>query len=282
MGYRGVPTIRKRIVGDHLKRMRHAAGMSLDDVSTALHISRSAADRRESGHTKVSLTDMQAYLRLFGVTDSEHRERMEVMARNCSRRGWWSRYSTSVGKEHVDLADAEDLAQVIYYMREIHIPALLETDAYSESILESCRESLEAQGISVERSLDLRMRRKKILDREDPPMIHALIGEAALLSQQGGAEVMSGQVQRLLELSEYPNITIRIFPLKAGAPVGSTVMLLGGDAKLRVTADAVGSFNDDSALADAALALFERGSEQALTEDASRQYLEKMTAEHAA
>ncbi|MFD4522496.1 DUF5753 domain-containing protein [Streptomyces sp. NPDC058470] len=55
------------------------------------------------------------------------------------------------------------------------------------------------------------------LSGERPLQFHATIWEAALRQQVGGPAVMRTQLEHLLEVSELPNVLLRVLPFHAGA-----------------------------------------------------------------
>ena len=65
-----------------------------------------------------------------------------------------------------------------------------------------------------------RMARQESLTREPPPVLWVLITENVLDWPMGGPEVMREQLAHLLEVSERPNIGIRVIPKLAGAHFG--------------------------------------------------------------
>jgi hypothetical protein len=92
---------------------------------------------------------------------------------------------------------------------------LLQSEDYARSVIVSGRPELRAE--EVERRVGLRLGRQRVLTREHNPLqLWVVVDEAALRRPIGGARVMRGQVQRLLELSEMPNLTIQIMPFRFG------------------------------------------------------------------
>ena len=114
--------------------------------------------------------------------------------------------------------------------------------AASDSRLRYCSDahSVDIHGEEeVQRRLEIRAERQRtVLDREEPPMVMAVIDEAAIRRQIGGVETMKAQVRHLLELSERPRIDIQILPFSAGAHAAAGVpfTILGFDGT-----DAAGS-----------------------------------------
>jgi hypothetical protein len=69
----------------------------------------------------------------------------------------------------------------------------------------------------IERRVNLRMTRQKLLTRADkPPRLWAVVDEAALRRPIGGAEVMRAQIERLIEATHQPNVTLQVLPFAVG------------------------------------------------------------------
>jgi hypothetical protein len=58
------------------------------------------------------------------------------------------------------------------------------------------------------------------LTKKNPADIWVLLAETALLCPVGGKKVMHDQLRKLLELSELPNVVLRVVPNSAGANLG--------------------------------------------------------------
>jgi hypothetical protein len=63
----------------------------------------------------------------------------------------------------------------------------------------------------------VRMQRQAILDRTDPPRLHAILNEAAILREVGGPDVMAEQMTKLRKAAARPGVTIDVLPMSAGA-----------------------------------------------------------------
>lgn len=110
-------------------------------------------------------------------------------------------------KQYVDL---EDKAAVIKSWEVALIPGLLQTPDYA-------RAGLMTGGVpDVEAAVEKRLRRQAILDREQPPVLWVLLAESLLELPGGGRGAMKAQLAHILELSERPNIGIRVVPKSVG------------------------------------------------------------------
>jgi hypothetical protein len=68
--------------------------------------------------------------------------------------------------------------------------------------------------------VEIRTKRQEILLRPDAPQMFFVMDEAVVRRQVGGEDVMRGQLQRLIEVADMPNVTIEVIPFRAGVLSG--------------------------------------------------------------
>jgi hypothetical protein len=94
------------------------------------------------------------------------------------------------------------------------VPGLLQTADYA-------RVAITTEGSAdVERAVATRMARQKILKRNPPPRLSVLLDECVIDRPVGGPEIMRAQLERLVEISFMPNVTVRIAPRSGGYHLG--------------------------------------------------------------
>jgi transcriptional regulator with XRE-family HTH domain len=97
------------------------------------------------------------------------------------------------------------------------IPGLLQTEAYTRALLQSGR----LPDTVIDRTVQVRRERQAAtIDRPQPPMLFAVICEVALT--YGPIDVLSGQLEHLIEVSRRPQAQILIVPRIAGLHPGLT------------------------------------------------------------
>jgi transcriptional regulator with XRE-family HTH domain len=121
--------------------------------------------------------------------------------------------------------EVERVATSIRSWEPLVIPGLLQTEDYARALIAAW---LPDDGRDlVEQQVAARMERQKLLDREDPPLMWMIIGEAALRAPVGGSKVLSEQLRRLLDIeAEHPKVIVQVVPLAAEAHPGSGGPLL--------------------------------------------------------
>ena len=64
------------------------------------------------------------------------------------------------------------------------------------------------------------MARQSLLTQHQPPELWAVVNEAGIRRLVGGAAVMRAQLDRLLEASHQPHVTLQVMPFNTGAHAG--------------------------------------------------------------
>jgi hypothetical protein len=100
------------------------------------------------------------------------------------------------------------------------VPGVLQTEDYAREVIRSGL--LIAPPGEVERRVQVKMTRQRVLIKDQPADLAVVLDEAALLRRVGGAEVMRGQLAHLAGMAERPNVTIQVLPLSAGAHPATT------------------------------------------------------------
>ena len=126
-------------------------------------------------------------------------------------------YSTYVGLE----AEAKSIRD---YGLGI-IPGLLQTADYARAIVRAAVPKWVPE--VIEQRVQGRMVRQQLLYSDDAPRFEAVVDESVLHRMVDSPPVMRAQLKRLLELSELPNVTIRVIPYEAGAlPAGNNKFII--------------------------------------------------------
>lgn len=277
--YKGKPNLRKRLLGNRLLKARTAAGLSVDDVAAKMETTPSSVYRMEQGHIAVKVSMVDFFAKLYGIQDDAEIERWQQFARRAKERGPWTRTGKTVGPTYYDLIDAEDMSAEIRNWQPLVIPGLLQTKDYSEALIRGAGSSFSGPPEEYPVDVFLRMRedRKKILQREKPPRVWAIIGEAALRTPVGGPDVMKEQVQHLLNEGEKTS-TIQVLQFESGPHNGTA----GGFSIFTIDGDGIaysdtplteGAFNDSEEDVRSQRTGFEQLGAQALSPQHSRRFL---------
>lgn len=237
----------RRLLGDLLRQARTDARLSQESVGAAVGVDRSGIARMEGGQRQLTSASLTAWIGRCDVTG---------LAESGIRAMWRAarRQAREPAERLLSWTDAEAEARVLRFWHPGAVPGLLQTPAYAY-------ETYRVFGYdhdSAARSTAARMERHRILDREKPPRVVAVIDELVLHRQLGSREVMAGQCERLLELAERPQVSVQVVR-GASAGLGGMVALAEGPGGTVVLAGSVleDILGDDDAQVQAADAILD-------------------------
>lgn len=207
MSERYSPTVRRRRLSEELRQLRHDARMTLDDVVKATEWSRGKLGNIESGERqRPQVAEIRTLLDAYEVTDPDTREAVLSLCRQSRERGWWVRYRDVLNPKFVGF-EAE--ASVICNWELAVVPGLLQVPEYVELI---SRTALVRDPKDVQRVVDARIERQRVLFDDPPDDIWFVFDETALVRLRDHPDVLRTQVEYLIEAAEDPRITIQIVP----------------------------------------------------------------------
>jgi DNA-binding XRE family transcriptional regulator len=229
----GGPTVQRLLVGAKLRRLRIDMGLSREEAAEAIRASEWKIHRLENGQVGFKERDLVDLLERYEVTDPDEVEELLTLAREANTPGWWQRYGDVLPQWFRSYVDLESAAALIRTYEGQYVPGLLQTDDYIRAVVQGAH--LDESSEEVGRRVRLRMARQTVLTREHPPRLWAVVDEAALRRPVGGPGVMKGQLERLIDAAELPNVTLQVLPLDVGAHpamVGSFSVLRFPDQEL--------------------------------------------------
>jgi transcriptional regulator with XRE-family HTH domain len=201
-----------------LRRLRQNAGITADEAANRLELSPSTISRGETGAVNIHPRDVDAMLRLYGVTDKTKREALLALSRRSRERGWWHAYRRVLREEVVNYISLEDGANSIRSFQTMLVPGFLQTEDYTRAVA-SVFPRPEPPDI-VDQLVEVRLKRQERVHGTDPIPVHNILDESVLRRPIGDPEIMRAQLYRLLELSKADNVTVQVLPYAAGAHSG--------------------------------------------------------------
>lgn len=237
----GSPTVRRRRLAAELRHLRTSAEKNAEDVGKALSWSKAKISRYELAQGGLKPTDVARLLEFYGVQDG-HRDQLLALAEEATLKGWWEAYSDILTKGHLEYISLEAEATSILEWHINVVPGLLQTERYAREVLSGYQEVATITPRTIERRLETRLIRQQLLTRDEPLEYTALLDESVLHRQRGDRSVMQAQLQRLAEVSERANVTIRVLPLERnhGLAVDSFSIFQFGKAYETMLHDVVG------------------------------------------
>ncbi len=218
MAATGGPTVRRRQLITELKRLRERAGLTQDKVAELLEWHPTKVMRIETGRTSPHPNDVRLMLDVYGISDRDHVTALVELARDARQQGWWHSYRHVLPSHYDYFIGLESEASSIRWFELAIIPGLLQTPEYARAVILSGPQELRPS--EVEGRIQVRMTRQQILAGEAPPLLSAVIDEAAIRRVVGGPAVMRRQAEHLLAMSEQGKAAVQVIPFAAGPHPG--------------------------------------------------------------
>ncbi|GAA4591694.1 helix-turn-helix transcriptional regulator [Planotetraspora phitsanulokensis] len=207
-------TVLRILLGTQLRRLRESRHITLEEAGHAIRASHSKISRMELGRVSVRGRDVADLLTLYGVADEGERAAMLALVSEASVPGWWHNYGDIVPSWFEAYVGLEQAATGIRNYEVQFVPGLFQTADYARSVIRLGHP--DARPEEIERRVEFRMARQRVLDDPNPPHVWAVVDESVLRRSPGSPAVMRGQIDRLLELVARPDVTLQVVPFSAG------------------------------------------------------------------
>lgn len=211
MGQQTSPTFRRRRLARRLRQLREAAGLTLEEAAPRLDKTRSALSRIETAMSRADVHIVRSMMDLYDHYDED----LIQLARESRRPGWWKRYNI----DDRGFISMETEASSELELSLVHIPGLLQTEEYMRALFTA---DLRADR-GGERNNDVAARlhrQQRLIDEEFALELVAILDEATLRKNVGGAEVMRSQLRHLIEHANLDSVTLQVLPNSSGAHLG--------------------------------------------------------------
>ncbi|MFE3196910.1 helix-turn-helix domain-containing protein [Embleya sp. NPDC059237] len=188
------------VYGRHLRQRRNAANLSADDLGVIGHCSGSLVYQIERGERRPAWSFTRAVDARFGGDGLLCDLHDLIDNENPIHPKWFG-----------DLLRAEPRATRIRLFEPQALPGLLQTESYARALISGMR----PVNASVDELVAGRMARQRLLSREVPPQLWALIDEAVLLRLLAMTpDVVKGQLSHLVALTERPHVVLQVLPMR--------------------------------------------------------------------
>ncbi|MFF4960620.1 helix-turn-helix domain-containing protein [Streptomyces sp. NPDC001222] len=212
--------VRRILLGSHLRRLRETRGITREAAGYSIRASESKISRMELGRVSFKTRDVEDLLTLYGITDEAERTSLLSLAKEANVAGWWHSYSDVLPSWFPTYVGLEGAAHLIRSYEVQFVHGLLQTEAYAHAVV--ARGMKGASAADIDRRVALRLERQKYLVSENAPQFHVILDEAALRRPYGDREVMRGQLQHLIDVSERPNVRLQVMPFSLGGHAGES------------------------------------------------------------
>lgn len=209
----------RRYIGRRMTALREASNLTQQQVALKVDKGRATIARIEDGEDGVRLRaiDMEALLKLYNAdpTDTELLLALAAETRNGRSKSWWhDRTETELPGFFGLYVMLEDSAERIRQYQVELVPGLLQTRAYAEQVQRVPAGYVDEQ--EIQQRVSVRVARQSLLTRGRAPRLEVIINEAAFHRIVGGPAVMAEQLEHLLQVSQWGNVSVRVLPFSAG------------------------------------------------------------------
>ena len=216
---RSAPTVGQVVLGRRLLDLRESAGLKREEAARILRVAPATVRRMEMAEVSLKIPYLQLLLKAYGVSDAEA-DAFVHLAEEANKPGWWQRFHDILPGWFSMYVSLEGAAALIRSYEPHFVPGLLQTEDYARGVLRSGAIG-QTSPDDIERHVALRMRRQRLLTREAAPRIWAVMDETVLRRHVGGPEVMRAQIDKLLDVTKLPNVTLQIAPFANGVHPGT-------------------------------------------------------------
>ncbi|MCH0562728.1 MULTISPECIES: helix-turn-helix transcriptional regulator [unclassified Streptomyces] len=216
---RSAPTVGQVVLGRRLLDLRERAGLKREEAARVLRVAPATVRRMETAEVSLKIPYLQLLLKAYGVGDEEAGAFVRL-AEEANKPGWWQRFHDILPgwfSMHVSL---EGAAALIRQYEPHFVPGLLQTEDYARAVLTSGAIG-QTSPDDIERHVALRMQRQDLLTRQGAPRLWVVMDETALRRPVGGPQTMRAQVDKLLDGTQLPHVTLQIAEFSAGPHPGT-------------------------------------------------------------
>ena len=208
------PFVRRRRLAMELVRLREENGYSAEKLSKDVGIQRQKISRLENGRVRPDQDEIMRILAHFKV-DAHRWEEIMTIAREAQENGWWEKYRDEMGPRQALYADLEAGAASIVEYQMTLLPGLLQIPPFTEARAIADRAKAPTRFV-IERSIDARAARQRVLDRPGGPTYDVIIDELAIRRHAAPEEIVRAQLDHLIDVGHHRSkVTIQILPLTA-------------------------------------------------------------------
>ncbi|MGW2231087.1 helix-turn-helix domain-containing protein [Streptomyces formicae] len=228
MPLRENPTARQIRLGAELRKLRELAGKTAREAAGLLSTDQAKISHIESGRIGVSEERIRRLAVFYACDEAELVDALCAIARESRGQGWWDAYRGVLAPGFLDMAELEHHATYLRALQPMTLPGVFQTEDYARAIYGGNIPPLPTE--EVDARVEFRLKRGRIFERHVPPTFTVVIHEAALRMRIGGRKVVQAQLGRLLAVSEWPTVALKVIPFASEDFVEATqpVFYAGG------------------------------------------------------
>jgi transcriptional regulator with XRE-family HTH domain len=200
--------------GDQLRQLREAAGFSGKGLAEFVGWQPSKVSRIENAKQTITDSDVKTWCEATGVTGQDETAlHGELRAIRLDEARWKSRLRRGHEELQQTVGRIELSANRIRVFETALVPGLIQTPDYARAIFSGLA-AMRDTPRDTEEAVQARLQRQAVL-YDSSKRIELLVAESALRNRVAPAEVMSGQIDRLLALPGMRTVRFGVLPSTA-------------------------------------------------------------------
>lgn len=217
-------------LGELLRAIRKRSGLSGPDLARRLHVSQSKVSRIETGRQVPTLDDVQAIFAVLAPDFSEQQHVLGLVQSINATIGGYQLITTSTGRNiQLDTVAIERRLSRSRQYNPVFIPALLQTRSYMRAQMSSVAHiEYMHNTFDVSGGLAGRIERQQIVHpRNNRQRLEFIVTPEALRRPCLGSAGMKNQIDHLLRVARYPNVSLGVLqhkPIATAFTQGFTIL----------------------------------------------------------
>ena len=195
-------------LGNRLREARQAAGLSGRQLAESLSWPPSKVSKLENGRQTPTDDDIQAWTSATHTEDETDALLASLHTLEVQHAEWQRILRTGLKPHQRDLLELDQKTRLVRAFEATVIPGLLQTAEYARFRFAEVTRMLKLPS-DLDEAVAARVKRQEILYRPEK-RFHFVLTEAALRFRLCPTEVMIGQLDRLLSLSQLPTVRLGI------------------------------------------------------------------------
>ncbi|MFH8794978.1 helix-turn-helix domain-containing protein [Streptomyces sp. NPDC017941] len=204
----------RKDLANRLAEIRRDAGLTGRDLAAAMGCYPSKVSRLQNATTPPSAADIRAWCGACGAADQATDLIQSLRAVEGMFVEWRRMERAGLRRAQEERLPLYERTRRFRAYSSWLVPGLMQTRAYTTATL---REIQRRRGLpdDVDEAVEARMERQRLL--YEPERTFAFVVEESVLrSGPGDAEVMVGQLGRLITVSSLPNVSVGVVPTRPG------------------------------------------------------------------
>ena len=205
-----------------LRALRAAAGLSGNRLAQQLGWAQPRVSKLETGKQIPTDDDLTEWVTATGAGREQAAELAELLSAARIEYATWRGVQRTAGGlacRHAERAAWEAATTRIAEYQPAMIPGLVQTAAYARALLTSpLASAMSITDAEAEALVAERVKRQEIL-YQPGRVIEVVVGEAALWNTPSTADILRGQLDRLISFAQLPSLEFGVVPRDAPMPI---------------------------------------------------------------